>query len=357
MSKKRRMPAERPPHDEWMAPVEPSAPCGADLEYDPEFVVLFARAATRTDAQYGDFVSTAEPVNWSDIERDCRRLMKRSKDMRLAVLLARCRTRLAGGQGLSEGLALLAAWLTSYAAAIHPQPGVDDDRDAALEIRMNALQALTDTDGLLADVRDVALVRSSVARLQVRDVERALAQPRPGDALSAESVTQQLQDLRIRQPDTLADFDRALESLGIIEAWNQAQPGGFSADLSTLKRVLERVVGEGPVAAVMRAPPLLPDEQVEPAQSLQEPSGASGLDKAPWASPGNASNESAVHRLTGRDSALSAIREARCWFETYEPSSPIPVLLRRAEHFVGRRYSEVVTAIPVDVLVAWETEK
>ncbi|RQN39299.1 type VI secretion system ImpA family N-terminal domain-containing protein [Paraburkholderia tropica] len=101
---------EAPPHD-WLTPVSVDAPCGPDLEYDPEFVVLEAQVAARGDAQYGDFVGSPEPVNWSDVERDCRRLMMRSKDMRLAVLFTRCRTRMTGATGLAEGLQLLTAWL------------------------------------------------------------------------------------------------------------------------------------------------------------------------------------------------------------------------------------------------------
>ena len=172
-SKKNALPkgasAARASHD-WMTPVDASEPCGPDLEYDPEFVVLLAKVAVRAEAQYGDFVGSPAPVNWSDIDRDCRRLMMRSKDIRLAVLFTRCRARLANAEGLAEGVGLLAAWLTTFADAVHPQPGVDADRDAALEIRMNALQSLTDTDGLLSDVREIALTKSTATRLQVRDV-------------------------------------------------------------------------------------------------------------------------------------------------------------------------------------------
>jgi predicted component of type VI protein secretion system len=133
------------------------------------------QVAAKAEAQYGNFVGSPEPVNWSDVDRDCRRLMMRSKDIRLAVLFIRCRSRLAGAAGLAEGTGLLAVWLAAFPDEIHPQPGVDADRDAALEIRMNALQALTDPGGLLADAREIALVRSTATRLQVRDVERAFA--------------------------------------------------------------------------------------------------------------------------------------------------------------------------------------
>ncbi|BCQ27637.1 type VI secretion system protein TssA (plasmid) [Caballeronia sp. NK8] len=354
MSKKRIAKTEQNPSHDWMTPVNPSAPCGADLEYDPEFVVLFAQVAAKMDAQYGDFVGVPEPINWSEIDRDCRRLMMRSKDMRLALLFTRCRTRLAYADGLAEGLGLLAAWLTTFADSIHPQPGVDDDRDAALEIRMNALQALTDMDGLMADVRDISLTRASVRRLQVRDVERAFAQPRPSDALSIESVTQQLQDLRLQQPDAIAGFDRALDSLGVIDAWNQAQLGAFAADLSTLTRMLKRVAGEGPAPAS--------SARAGSAPFAEEPADAS-TDNADEHDDALAEPSQAVEtRVTmksrpGRESALHSIREARQWFETHEPSSPIPVLLKRAEQFVGKRYAETVKAIPAELIIEWDKEE
>jgi|SRR5580658_9367989 hypothetical protein len=61
-------------HD-WLAPITADSPCGTDLEYDPEYVVLSAKTIVQPDAQYGNFVGSPEPVNWSDIDRDCRRLI------------------------------------------------------------------------------------------------------------------------------------------------------------------------------------------------------------------------------------------------------------------------------------------
>jgi type VI secretion system protein ImpA len=57
-----------------------------------------------------------------------------------------------------------------------------------------------------------------------------------------------------------------------------------------------------------------------------------------------------------RHAALALIRTAREWFEQHEPSSPIPMLLRRAEQFVGKRYAEVVMAIPAELLAQWDRE-
>ncbi|WP_250536695.1 type VI secretion system protein TssA [Caballeronia sp. AZ10_KS36] len=340
-------------HD-WMSPIDPAEPCGADLEYDPEFVVLSSQVAVRPEAQYGDFVGVPEPINWSDVDRDCRRLMMRSKDMRLAVLFMRCRTRLAGAQGLAEGLGLLAEWLDAFPESIHPRQGADDDEDAALEIRMNALQALTDTDGLLSDVREIALTRSSAVRLQMRDVERAFAHPRPSDALAPESVTRQIEDLRVQQPGMLAGFDAAAHSLKRIEAWCREHLDAYLPDLSPLARLVDRVVTTGARVATIAV------EEAAP-----EPAAAAGAAPATDAASEEGAATAAVVpepvRTTrtatpDRYAALELIREARQWFERHEPSSPIPVLLRRAELFVGKRYAEVVKAISPDMLEQWESE-
>ncbi|VXB38876.1 Type VI secretion protein ImpA [Burkholderia sp. 8Y] len=340
-------------HD-WMTPIDAAAPCGADLEYDPEFVVLSSQVAVRPEAQYGDFVGVPEPINWSDVDRDCRRLMMRSKDMRLAVLFTRCRTRLAGAPGLAEGLGLLAAWLDAFAEAIHPRQGADDDEDAALEIRMNALQALTDTDGLLSDVREIALTRSSAVRLQMRDVERAFAHPRPSDALAPESVTRQIEDLRLQQPDVLAGFDAAAESLKQIGAWGRGHLDAYVPDLSPLARLLDRVVATGARVAPVPVEEPAP-EPAEAADSILSVDATS--DERVAAAPAVA-EPVRVPRAAAldRQAALELIREARHWFEQHEPSSPIPVLLRRAELFVGKRYAEVVKAISPEMLEQWEGE-
>ncbi|TCW85066.1 type VI secretion system protein TssA [Burkholderia sp. SRS-46] len=342
------------PHHDWIAPVSDTAPCGPDLEYDHDFVVLFASAAPKQDVQYGAFVGSPEPVNWSELERDCQRLMLRTKDIRIAVLYTRCRTRLGGATGLADGVGLLAAWLETFADHVHPQPGTGEERDAALDMRMNALQALADPDGLLADVRDIVLMKSTLTRLQVRDVERAFARPRPADALAPESVAHQLHDLRIQLPAMMVGFDDTIAHLATIDAWCATHLETYRPNLSPLTRLL----------GTMRAPVSANAvEQMEESQeSVPTADESSGGDASALLEPVNAgplcAYEPTTTRLASapadRQAALALIRTARAWFETHEPSSPIPVLLTRAEHFVGKRYAEVVKAIPAELLAQWE---
>ena len=345
-------------HD-WLGPISDDAPCGGDLEYDPEYVVLSAKTTAQPDAQYGNFVGSPEPINWSDIDRDCRRLMLRSKDIRLAVLFARSRTRLTGCAGFAEGMSLLRRWLDLYPDAIHPQLVVDTDRDAALEIRSNALQALTDVDGLLSDLREISLEKSTATRLQVRDVERAFARPRLADALSQDSARQQLDDLRAQSPAVLREFDQALASFEGIEAWAALHLHSFAPDLSALGRLLRLFARPIESDAAHDA---IPDDEtacearVDAVDAPFDDITAAQVATMPdIAEPAQPMRRTGTH-VTDRQAALEAIREARHWFETHEPSSPIPVLLRRAEQFVGKRYAEAVQAIPLELLVQWDAE-
>lgn len=90
-------------------------------EHDLEYLPLFSRALPLAEAQYGDFIRTPEAVNWPEIESDACRLLARSKDIRILIPLLRCRTQLAGAQGLAETITLLENLRGTYSHTLHPQ--------------------------------------------------------------------------------------------------------------------------------------------------------------------------------------------------------------------------------------------
>ena len=355
---------------EWLDALSHDAPCGVDLEYDPAYVVLSAKTTLQPDVQYGNFIGAPQPVDWHEIERECRGLMIRSRDIRLAIMFARSRTRLGGGDGLAQGLSLLAHWLDRFPDSIHPQADVDTQRDDALPIRGNALAALVDTDGLLGDLRAIVLVGTSTTRLLVRDVERAFARPRRADSLTPEAMERQLDELRARTPERLGGFDRALASFGLIASWSNTHLENFAPDLEAMGQLLRRLAqsaGQANRATPVRAGPTA-NASVE---STTEANGAATPQTYPrtgaetMREPGTTATQSQTDRPciiettalhADRQTALGRMIEARHWFEAHEPSSPVPLLLKRAEQLVGRRYSEIVQAIPAELLLQWESE-
>ncbi len=310
-------------------PLSAEHPCGPSLEYDAEYAVLLSRMAPRGDAQYGEFVGLAEAPNWAEIERDCRRLLLRTRDINLLVWLCRARTRLAQAAGLAQSLAALADALRAWPDAIHPQLVVEGERDPA--VRANALAALTDPEGLMADAREIVVTANAARHLSVRDIERAFAVPRPSGALSAEAVAQQLEGLRQLQEDDAAapvnQLSQASKAVREIAAWCEATLGDDAPSLQALLEVLRPFEAPQPVVSMPFS---------ERAESVGPAERAPGL---PTLLRGDVRN---------------SIRAAREWFETHEPSSPVAVLLRQAERMVGRRFSELADVIPLELVRKWD---
>jgi type VI secretion system protein ImpA len=310
-----------------LAPLSAQEPCGPSLEYDAEYAVLLSRMSPRSDAQYGQFVGTPEAPNWAEIERDCRRLLLRTRDINLFVWLCRARTRLAQAPGLAQSLTALSAVLERWPDAVHPQITVEGERDPA--VRANALAALADPDGLLGDVREIVVAGNAARHLTVREIERARSVPRPADAPSPESVAQQLAQLRLASNgganvpvEMLSQASRAARQ---IVAWAAHRLGQDAPSLQALIDLLK------PFDEMEAAP------DVEPIRHHESPA------RLP------------ISGAASRDDVLQSIRNAREWFENHEPSSPVAVLLRQAEHMVGKRFAQVADAIPLDLLRKWDS--
>jgi type VI secretion system protein ImpA len=88
-----------------LAPVSEDAPCGGDLEYDPAFTALEAAAQGKPEQQFGDTVIAAVEPEWPAVAEQALALLRRTKDLRPAVLLARAATHVQGLEGLQIGRA------------------------------------------------------------------------------------------------------------------------------------------------------------------------------------------------------------------------------------------------------------
>ncbi|HAS9892368.1 TPA: ImpA family type VI secretion system protein, partial [Salmonella enterica] len=243
---------------------------------------------------------------------------------------------------------------------LHPQlltgegAPAESIEDAALA-RSNALAALLDHEGVMADIRGITLSNSAVLRLQVRDVERALSAPRPADALAPESVRQQLADLEARGALPLAAFREAQESAERLQVWARETLGDLAPDFSRLRQLLALLpdVVQTTTPEIPPSPAPVPDpagtvmDNAVPARAEDVPpvNAPPGISLPHNAEPGP---------IRDRNDALERLRCIRRWFESSEPSSPTIPLLRQAERLVGKRFSEVINEIPVELLEKWD---
>jgi type VI secretion system protein ImpA len=344
-----------------LEPVSADQPCGPDLEYDRDFVMLQAATAPKADTQYGDFVGTPDPINWAEVERDSRALLLRTKDIRLIVLLMRSRIRLSGAEGLRDGLELLKAMLQRYPEQCHPSLIDQGERDPVMHA--NALAGLAEHSGLLADVRNISLPKAAGMQLQLRDIEKSMALPRIKDALAPESVQRLLKELSgKRDKHLLALSESQLLCEEIIAGVDHAL-GEDAPELEPLSSLLQPF-GTAVSHAATSTPPTaqIADYIAEAGETVAAASTSApppigtpdtDLPESAMASSANDNNTPSRQRMD-RWTALAAVQDVRNWFEQNEPSSPVIVLLRQAERMVGKRFSELAHIIPADLLAKWD---
>lgn len=342
----------KPDPDDWCSPLASQAPAGPWLEYDTAYAALGARMMPAVEVQYGDFTQRREAAPWSDLERECRALLRRSRDITLLVWWLRCRVHACGAAGLQQGLGMLLAVLRSLGTHVHPQSRVDGEFDPAL--RANALAALTDPETLLAEVRDLVACGSGGELRRVRDVERAEV----ADEATREDLRMRLHRAH-REHDAhciaLREAHRALDGL---VAWARDDLGVHAPDLGALQRLLDPFAAPAQGDSAQREPAVCSPEPERAEHTLAAIGGSAHTVAAPKERDEPPASDLATEMpdspLDGRASAQASIARAREWFEAHEPSSPVSVLLRQAERLVGKRYAEVVQAIPTELLERWE---
>lgn len=326
----------------WLQPISEDAPCGPSLEYDPEYALLVAGLQPRGEAQYGEFIDGSTPPDWSEVERLCRSLMARTRDINLLVWLCRARVRTASALGLAQGLGMLADVLERWPQDVHPQPWIDGQADPA--VRANSLAALCDPQGLLGDVRDIA-VSGSGMRLLVRDVERAFSPARGLDTPEMAAIRQQLDELRLRAEGntgaTLRLLGQAACSAQRIHQWGALQLQQDAPDLLHLLRVLRPFEPHADPVIKLK-------ENTESQATALSTGGEHVRAYATSSAPGDATQS--------RASVLRSIQASRKWFEINEPSSPVAILLKQAERMVGQHFCAVADAIPLDLLRKWDAQ-
>lgn len=350
-----------------LEPVSPDSPCGDDLEYDPQYMELFIRIVPREKKSIGGGMgnerleSEFEPVRWSEVERDCLNLLRRTRDIRLFAIWVRCRTQQAQAAGLLQGLFALEHQLSQWPEALFPRMESEGEPDPLP--RADALLALAEPQGLLADIRSLTVCGSGGVRLDVRDVERAFSMPLPENAIPPEAMRHRLHELNLQQHPTYTTLLDALRLARSINTLASDQLGAEAPDLSRLLTLLERLESfEAREAERDQHATARPETPVEPSvEASVTPTWAlpvpadqpfrTTTQTHPLAAPPN--NPLAI---PNRHVARQRIHDVRLWFEEHEPSSPVPLLLQQAEQLIGKRFTEVVDCLPTELLQKWESE-
>jgi type VI secretion system protein ImpA len=312
--------------DALLDPISAESPCGPDLEYDRDFLALDQAAQGKPEQQFGDTVVPAAEPDWADVRQRAAALFARTKDLRVAVLLARALTRVEGMPGLASGLNLIGGLLERYWEHVHPALDPDDGLDPTM--RLNALAPLADSNTLLRDVRSIMFTGvAQHAHVSMRDALVALGKL-PGDTEGVPS------------PGEIAEILRAPQNAQAIEA-----AGAAVEAIARVRSVLAERSGEaqGPdlseLSGLLKAVVQAAAPEAQAAEVTAEGGAVAG---------GTATIASS--EIRSREDVVRMLDKICGYIERTEPANPAPLLIRRAQRLLTKNFVEIINDLVPDSL-------
>ncbi|WP_176061386.1 type VI secretion system protein TssA [Paraburkholderia sp. BCC1876] len=357
-----------------VSPISFEHPCGADLEYDAEFIALQQVATGRREQQFGDTLIPAVAPDWRQVAALAIALLDRSIDLRLFALLTLAWTAIDGLEGYAKGISLAADALDQFWEPIHPQLQAAGEFDPLP--RLNALAAFTDREALGHAARSATLLHWRLGPLSLRDAA-AILEGRPASAANMGSSSNadlqaELRSVLHGAPEEVAVARQVLHAIERISAHiSMNLDYAWGSDSSAVEHPLTVVLqaaqkpGSANLSSITDHPEFQrgPNTRTEHGEethwrreSVQEerftqPSVKTGqvqqFDPAS-ASPsarhvaGVLEPSSSPIALGSRQDAMLALESVCRYLERTEPGHPAPLLVRRAQRLMHMNFREIV---------------
>ena len=337
------MPLQNP--ESLLQPISADAPCGQDMEYDAAFLELDRASQGKPEQQMGDTIVPAQEPDWKDVGNRAQALLGKTKDIRVAMKLARAQLQMEGLAGLAEGLAVLRGIVEQFWDGFYPKLDPDDGNDPTF--RVNILMGLCDGHAFVDRIRLIPLVSArSFGRFSLRDIAMSTGEipaPEGGEAPKAAAIDGAFNETSLPALQTIADSVRtALAHLGAIEAFVADKVGASSGTnfvkLGDVLRTADKLLSSRLARRGVTA---------EPASETGS-AGAEGTEGVPGAGP------SISGGINSREDVLRALDKIIAYYERAEPSSPIPLLIRRSKRLVSASFMDIVRDIASDGLTQVE---
>ena len=332
--------------EELLQEVSAEEPCGPNLEYDPEFLDLEKEIQGRPEVQYGDSITPAVPPEWKLVKKTALQLLGRSRDLRVVGSLLRASLALHGIVGFAEVLLLVQRLISERWDFVHPQLDPDDDMDPML--RINSLAILNEFNTTIKELKEATLVvLPGLGPLTLRGLEFSLGElptPDGGEKVSVSSITLAIGDLDpVLFSKTLEAISQAYDSVVGIEKTLMQKVGASQAlSFDLLSKNLKR--GRDFFAGCKKQ---LNGVDLESGCEGGDSSSAIGV-------PGDGRAFNGKQQISGeiltRDDVASMIDKICIYYQKYEPSSPVPLVLQRAKRLVKKNFFEIMEDLAPDGL-------
>ena len=311
---------------ELSQPVSEEQPCGEDLEYDPEFQQMETMLQSKSEQEFGDTVIPGSGPDWKGVGKQAENILKRTRDLRALSYGAISQLHTSGLAAFRDGLEALNDCMEKFWEPIFPLLDVEDNNDATM--RLNTLQVLNDRSMVGEGIEHSPLVvLKGVGGFSFHDIQLAEGKidPSGGEEVHdialikgafGEASLEDMTALGGAIGGTIEQLERS------VTLWSSLATDAAALDvdetMKSLKEVLHAINTYAPVAAAAVSG--------EDVVDMIETAAAVPLSGA----------------ITSRNDVVRAIDRVCEYYSVHEPSSPVPLLLRRAQRLVAKSFYEIL---------------
>lgn len=293
----------------WLGNISEDSPCGNNLEYD------YQEFKAKVD-------TTTESSEWKKLEKEAHSFIEKTKDIRLYVAYSKIliHTEKNPLKGVAKGLTLISQCIKQHWDCLYPEVDKDDPEDAHID-RINALANMGEYKYLVLPLRNkVSILSIDLGSYTLSDLI----------ALKQGDVVEGKQSLDGLMPDEEKTYDELIQwfmlSLELANDIKTTFVEKSGEPFSDFDKYLLPMLQEGCE---------LKGDTVE----------GEGGDSAPVADSAVNSTQAVTQQLSGainnRNDITKAIDLICEYYDNNEPSSPIPLMLKRARKMVSMDYREI----------------
>ena len=332
--------------ENFLNPISSDHPCGKDLANDTDFSQLEIAAKFIAERQMGETKIPEVVPDWKKVLDLAIKLLEQSRDIQVSMHLTCALLWIQGFAGFVQGLSLIQGLLEKYWEDIHPRPDTDDVYPI---LRINTLSSLNDSKKILAPLAQIKLTHSKIGEFSWHDIKSANNKLTPTDSsvdildpnlieaafLDTALAMLKQQEQEVKQAIELSQGIVALvvEKSDPVHALVTEKSDSFHAlDLSPLINLLKNI----DKCLTEKIQQRVASEITNADSDLQTPEKPSIPTK--------------IDGIHSRDEVIRALDAICKYFESNEPSSPIPFLMLRAKKLLSMNFMDILRDMAPDAV-------
>jgi len=329
--------------DDLLKPIADGKPCGEDFTYHPSFQNLETISRGKAETQF----SQAEEPQWKEVRDAAVEVLGQSKHLSAGVILTVSLLKVDGLEGFRDGFAVVRGMTEKYWSDLYPRLDPDDNNDPTERLNiLNNLSSGGDPYRCTTHLKQIVLCDSpAMGRITLQQIIAAKEKSGKGAGeAGAANAGPDLNQIQAAFRDAGAEAAKA--TLAMVEEVIHHAEG--------IESFLETTLGSGQGVNFESLSKLLGEMKhaVEPYALDGAPAG-DAVDNAGLVAGGGRSGMSGSGMsgsIQTRTDVVRALDLICDYYRANEPSSPVPLILQRAQRLVDKDFMEIVTDLTPEAL-------